>query len=78
MLSTPSYQHDFDAIRAAPTRIVVGVGAQSAKMMAGRAGTAVAERLGTTPATFPGGHDDGFVGGGADAFATILRDELAD
>ena len=62
MLSTPGYQHDFDALRAAPTRIVIGVGAQSAAMMAGRAGIAVAERLGTVPVTFPGGHD-GFVGG---------------
>src|SRR6266700_5447001 len=62
MPSTPGYQHDFDALRAAPTRIVVGVGAQSARMMAGRAALAVAERLGTTSVTFPGGHD-GFLGG---------------
>jgi pimeloyl-ACP methyl ester carboxylesterase len=81
MLSTPGYQHDFDALRAAPTRIVVGVGAQSATMMAGRAGMAVAERLGTSPVTFPGGHD-GFLGGEygstgePDAFAAILRKVL--
>ncbi|HEX9537189.1 MAG TPA: alpha/beta hydrolase, partial [Streptosporangiaceae bacterium] len=43
MPSTPGYQHDFDALHAAPTRIVVGVGAQSANMIAGRAGIAVAE-----------------------------------
>jgi pimeloyl-ACP methyl ester carboxylesterase len=53
---------DFDALRAAPTRIVVGVGVESGPMMAGRAAVAVAGRLGTTPVTFPGGHD-GFVGG---------------
>src|SRR6266516_5471585 len=47
MPSTPGYRHDFDALRAAPTRIVVGVGAQSAQMLAGRAGVAVAGRLGT-------------------------------
>ena len=46
--------------------------------MAGRAGTAVAERLGITPVTFPGGHD-GFLGGEfgrtgkPDAFAATLR-----
>ena len=81
MPSTPGYQHDFDALHAAPTRIVVGVGAQSANMIAGRAGIAVAERLETAPVTFPGGHD-GFAGGeyggtgDPDAFATTLRKVL--
>jgi pimeloyl-ACP methyl ester carboxylesterase len=81
MPSSPNYRHDFDALRAAPTRVVVGVGAQSAKMMAGRAGLAVAERLGTAPVTFPGGHD-GFLGGEyggmgePDAFAATLRKVL--
>jgi pimeloyl-ACP methyl ester carboxylesterase len=83
MLSTPGYRHDFDALRAAPTRIVIGVGEQSAKMVAGRAGAAVAERLGTAPVTFPGGHD-GFLGGEyggmgkPDDFAATLRAVLAD
>src|SRR5207344_745740 len=62
MISCTHYQHDFDALRAAPTRVAVAVGAESAKMVAGRAALAVAERLGTTPLTFPGGHD-GFLGG---------------
>jgi pimeloyl-ACP methyl ester carboxylesterase len=81
MLSTPGYRHDFDALRAAPTRIVIGVGEQSAKMVAGRAGIAVAERLGTAPVTFPGGHD-GFLGGEyggmgkPDDFAATLRTVL--
>jgi pimeloyl-ACP methyl ester carboxylesterase len=81
MLSTPSYQHDFDALRAAPTRVVVGVGAQSAQMLAGRAGAAVAGRLGSAPVTFPGGHD-GFLGceygstGEPGAFAATLREVL--
>jgi hypothetical protein len=82
MISTPGYRHDFDALRAAPVRIVIGVGAVSAAMLAGRAGTAVAERLGPAPVTFPGGHD-GFVGaeyggmGEPDAFAATLREVLA-
>jgi pimeloyl-ACP methyl ester carboxylesterase len=82
MISTPGYCHDFDALRAAPVRIVLGVGTQSAGMVAGRAGAAVAERLGTAPVTFPGGHD-GFVGGEyggmgePDAFAATLREVLA-
>jgi hypothetical protein len=50
-------------------------------MLAGRAGVAVAGRLGTEPVTFPGGHD-GFLGGEfgrtgePDAFAATLRDVL--
>jgi pimeloyl-ACP methyl ester carboxylesterase len=81
MISCTHYQHDFDALRAAPTRVAVAVGAESAKMVAGRAALAVAERLGTTPLTFPGGHD-GFLGGeygqtgDPDAFATTLRNVL--
>jgi len=83
MPSTPAYQHDFDALDAAPTRIVVGVGAQSAALMAGRAAVAVAERLGTAPVTFPGGHT-GFLGGESGgmgdptAFAATLRQVLTD
>jgi pimeloyl-ACP methyl ester carboxylesterase len=82
MPATPAYQIDFDALRVAPASIVIGVGAQSAAMLAGRAGIAVASRLGTAPVTFPGGHD-GFVGGEyggmgePDAFATILGEVLA-
>jgi hypothetical protein len=81
MISCPRYQHDFDALRAGPARIVIGVGEESGQMAAGRAGVAVAERLGTTPVTFPGGHD-GFLGGEygstgkPDAFAATLRDVL--
>jgi len=76
------YQHDLDALRAAPTRVVIGVGAQSGAGLAGRAAVAVAERLGTAPVTFPGGHG-GFLGGEygqteePDAFAATLRDVLA-
>ena len=72
---TPAYQHDFGALRAAPTRVVLGVGAQSGRMLAGRAAVAIAERLGTAPVTFPGGHD-GFLSGDTDAFATTLRKVL--
>jgi pimeloyl-ACP methyl ester carboxylesterase len=81
MPSTPGYRPDFGALRAAPTRIVVGVGAQSGQQLAGRAAVAVAGRLGTTPVTFPGGHD-GFLGGEfgstgePEAFAATLRKVL--
>jgi pimeloyl-ACP methyl ester carboxylesterase len=82
MVSSPAYQHDFDALRAAATRIVIGVGADSENAMTGRAATAVAERLGTAPVTFPGGHG-GFLGGEygqtgePDAFAATLRQVLS-
>jgi pimeloyl-ACP methyl ester carboxylesterase len=76
MPSTPGYQHDFGALRAASTRVVIGVGAESGRTLAGRAAVAVAERLGTAPVTFPGGHD-GFLSGDTDAFATTLRKVLA-
>jgi pimeloyl-ACP methyl ester carboxylesterase len=64
-LNIPSgneYEPDVDALRGASTRIVIGVGEESGKALAGRAGTAVAERLGLRPVTFPGGHA-GFLGG---------------
>src|SRR5215467_4393467 len=47
MPSCPAHRHDFDALRAAPCRIVIGVGTESSRMLAGRGGIAVAERLGT-------------------------------
>src|ERR1700733_4041761 len=73
---------DFDALSAAPTRSVIGVGAQSGAILPGRAAVAVAERLGTQPVIFPGGHD-GFLGGEfgstgePDAVAATLRTVLA-
>jgi hypothetical protein len=82
MISCTHHEHGFDAVRAAPTRVVVGVGATSGEALAGRAAVAVADRLGTAPVTFPGGHD-GFLGGEygqtgePDAFAAKLRDVLA-
>jgi pimeloyl-ACP methyl ester carboxylesterase len=77
------YQPDFDALRAASTRIVVGVGAESEGELAHRAGAAVAERLGTKAVTFPS-HHGGFLGGefgwsgDPDAFAVTLRQVLTD
>lgn len=81
MVSCTHYQPDFDALRAASTRVILAVGAESSTAMAGRAATAIAERLGTVPVTFPGGHD-GFLGGEygqmgqPDAFAATLRQVL--
>jgi pimeloyl-ACP methyl ester carboxylesterase len=83
MPSCPAYQHDFGALRAASTRIVIGAGEESGQVVTGRASAAVAQRLGAAPVTFPGGHD-GFLGGEyggmgkPDAFAATLRAVLDD
>lgn len=76
MTACVSHQHDFGALHAAPTRVVLGIGTASGQMLAGRAAAAVAQRLGTTPVTFPGGHD-GFISDPG-AFAAILRTALDD
>jgi pimeloyl-ACP methyl ester carboxylesterase len=82
MGSTPSYEPDFDALRATSTRIVMAAGSESAGEMANRGAFAVAERLGTTPVVFPS-HHGGFLGGeygwsgDPDAFAAKLREVLA-
>jgi hypothetical protein len=80
MVTTPHYEPDFDALRAASTRIVVAVG-EEAGTMANRGALAVAERLGTEAVAFPGGHG-GFLGGEygqkgtPDEFAAKLRQVL--
>jgi pimeloyl-ACP methyl ester carboxylesterase len=62
ILSAISYQPDFDALRAASTRIVIAAGAESKGEMAHRGAFAVAERLGMEPVIFPS-HHGGFLGG---------------
>ncbi|HEX5824937.1 MAG TPA: alpha/beta hydrolase, partial [Candidatus Limnocylindrales bacterium] len=62
IITCTHYQPDFDALRAAPTRIVVAVGEESEGEMAHRGGQAVAGLLGTAAVTFPSGHA-GFLGG---------------
>jgi pimeloyl-ACP methyl ester carboxylesterase len=75
------YEPDLEALRTASTRIVLAAGAESEGEMAHRGAEAVAERLDTTPVTFPSGHG-GFLGGEygqagePDAFAAKLREVL--
>jgi len=83
ILSCTHYEPDFEALRAASTRIVMAAGVESEGQMASRGAFAVAERLGTTPAIFPSGHA-GFLGnehgqpGDPDGFAARLREVLAE
>ena len=82
MITGTHYEPDFDALRAAPTRIVDGrrrgVGGPDDQPWR----LAVAERLGTEPVIFPSDHG-GFLGGEygqtgePDAFAEKLREVLA-
>ena len=53
---TTRYQPDIEALRAAPTRIVVAAGATSKGQLANRSALALAGRLGTSAVEFPGDH----------------------
>ncbi|MFI2753266.1 alpha/beta fold hydrolase [Cellulomonas sp. P22] len=83
LVTSTSYQPDIDALTAAPTRIVIGVGAESEGQLAHRAGVAIAGLLGLEPVVFPSDHVgflDGSLGmlGDPDGFATTLHDVLGD
>ena len=57
------YEFDLDAIKAAPTRVVLGIGEETGNTITARTARAVADRLGSEPVVFPS-HHGGFVGGG--------------
>ena len=57
---TTRYRPDIEALRTAPTRIVVAVGATSKGQLANRSARALAAELGTPAVEFPGDHG-GFV-----------------
>ena len=83
MISCNAYEFDPARLQAAPTRIVIASGEQSAGTLASRGANAVAERIGTTLVVFPS-HHAGFLGdeygpgngGQPEAFATRLREVL--
>ena len=83
IVAVTHYEFDFDGLRAAPTRIVIAVGAESEGEFPYRGALAVAERLETEAIIFPS-HHGGFLGGefgqtgDPDAFAAKLRDVLGD
>jgi pimeloyl-ACP methyl ester carboxylesterase len=72
---TTQYLPDFDALRASPSRIVIGLGAESGRLLTKRTSVATAERLGVTTTEFPGDHG-GFLGAPGE-FADRLRQVLA-
>jgi pimeloyl-ACP methyl ester carboxylesterase len=75
------YRLDVDALAAAPTRIVIAVGEESAETFTGRTAVATAELLGQQANVFPS-HHGGFMGGEfgyagePEAFARRLRKVL--
>jgi len=81
IITCTHYEPDFNALRAASTRIVMAAGEGSEGEMANRGAHAVAERLGTAPVSFPSDHG-GFLGGEygqtgePEAFAAKLRQVL--
>lgn len=78
-----TYEPDFEALKAAPTRLVIAVGADSHGELAHRGGEEAARRLGGEATPFPGDHG-GFMGGEFGQppgkpveFAAKLREVLA-
>jgi pimeloyl-ACP methyl ester carboxylesterase len=71
---TTRWRPDLSALRWGPTRVVVGIGEESAGQLCDRASRALAAALGIEPTMFPGDH----VGFAADpeAFAARLREVL--
>ena len=73
------YEPDIEALKAAPTRVVVAVGEESLQVYTGRTATALAEQLGQEATVFPS-HHGGFMGGEfgyagqPEAFAAKLRE----
>jgi pimeloyl-ACP methyl ester carboxylesterase len=71
-----NYEPDLAALQRSSTRIVVGVGDESTpEQMVYQTAHALAERLGSQPTQFPGGH--GGFGSHPDGFAARLREVLA-
>lgn len=81
IVTLTGFEPDFDALLAAPTRIVLAAGEGSTGELANRGAFAVAGRLDRQPVVFPSDHG-GFLGGEygqtgePDAFAAKLREVL--
>jgi pimeloyl-ACP methyl ester carboxylesterase len=62
MRTCAAYRHDYGAVAAARTRVVVVAGEESREQLPARAAAGVAERLGVELTVFPS-HHGGFLGG---------------
>ncbi|WP_019926341.1 alpha/beta fold hydrolase [Nocardia sp. BMG111209] len=72
---TSGWQPDLDALRAVPTRLILGIGETSAGQFCDRATRALGTELSIEPVLFPGGHG-GFTEDPV-KFADRVRDLLA-
>lgn len=80
-LAIVRYRPDLEALRAASTRVVLGLGEETGDTFTGRTTRALAAQLGADPVHFPGGHggfaaEDAPWPGQAKAFAVRLREVL--
>lgn len=74
--TTTGFLPDIAALVGGPTRVVVGVGADSGHLNTFQTSHALATLLAETPVTFPGDHA-GFMGDPV-GFAAVVREVLAD
>ncbi len=75
LVGTARHIPDVAALKAASSRVLVGVGAASGNLVTYRTSLALCELLGTRPVEFPGDHG-GFMGQPKE-FAEVLRKALA-
>jgi pimeloyl-ACP methyl ester carboxylesterase len=71
LLPTTRYLPDIEALKNGPTRVVIGIGVDSSRLLTYRTSVALADALGVTPVEFPGDHG-GFMGAPTE-FADTLR-----
>ena len=72
---TTRYLPDIDALKNGPSRVVIGIGADSGRLLTYRTSVALCGLLGSTPVEFPGDHG-GFLGAPTE-FAETLRTLLS-
>jgi len=75
LLPTTRYLPDIEALTNGSTRVVIGIGVDSGRLLTYRTSVALCEKLGTTPVEFPGDHG-GFMGAPTE-FADTLRTVLS-
>jgi len=72
---TSQYLPDIDALKNSSSRVVIGIGVDSGRLLTYRTSVALANLLGSTPVEFPGDHG-GFMGAPTE-FADVLRTVLS-
>src|SRR5829696_1118453 len=71
---TTQFVPDIEALKSSSSRVIIGIGADSGRLLTYRTSVALAELLGTTPVEFPGDHG-GFMGAPTQ-FADVVREVL--